>query len=326
MTYTPTLRDKTKALSFAADRCVILLLPIVWSVYAYGIRALFITLISVIFATAFAFGVKAALKQKADLFTLLDTAVSGAVFAFTLPVSVPYYIPMLGGILSAVPSLWLSEGRKPFFGGFFAAAAVRTVFPKLLFRATQAFMYISPWLFNPAEADINSFRTYTPLQLLAQGKVSSGTLWDQFYGTVSGNIGEISFMLLLFGCIFLLVRKKMRWHAPVSFLFVLCLVTLIFPKGDNEAIFYMLVSLLSGGAMLTAVFAFSDTYSMPVTDIGKIVFGIGCAALTLLVRYLGIAEEGVYAAVVIMSAVTPVIDRYTLPVAYGRTKVKGGKK
>lgn len=326
MTYTPTLRDKTTALSFAADRCVILLLPLIWSVYAYGWRALFITLISVIFSVAFAFGAKAVLKQKADLFTLLDTAVSGAVFAFTLPVSVPYYIPMLGGALAAVPSLWLPEGRKPFFGGFFAAAAVRTFFSKLLSRATQAFVYVSPFIFNPTEADINSFRTYTPLQLLAQGKVSSGTLWDQFYGTISGNIGEISFMLLLLGCIFLLVRKKMRLHAPVAFVFVLCLVTLIFPKGDNEAIFFMLVSLLSGGVMLTAVFAFSDTYSMPVTDTGKIAFAVGTAALTVLIRYLGIAEEGVYAAVVIMGAITPIIDRYTLPVAYGRTKVKGGKK
>ena len=326
MTYSPTLQDKTKALSFAADRCVILLLPLVWSVYAYGARALFITFISVLFALAFALGVKGLQKQKADPFTLLDTAVSGAVVAFTLPVSVPYYIPMLGGILSALPSLWLPAGRKPVNGAFFAAATVRTLFPKLLSRATQAFVYISPWLFNPAEAGVNSFRTYTPLQLLAQGKVSSGTLWDQFYGTVSGNIGEISFMLLLLGCIFLLVRKKMRLHAPVAFAFVLCLVTLIFPKGDNEAIFFMLVSLLSGGAMLTAVFAFSDTYSMPVTDTGKLVFGVGTALLTVLIRYIGVAEEGVYAAVVIMSAVTPVIDRYTLPVAYGRTKVKGGKK
>lgn len=326
MTYSPTLQDKTKVLSFAADRCVILLLPLVWSVYAYGARALFITFISVLFALAFALGVKGLRKQKADPFTLLDTAVSGAVVAFTLPVSVPYYIPMLGGILSALPSLWLPAGRKPVNGAFFAAATVRTLFPKLLSRATQAFVYISPWLFNPAEADVNSFRTYTPLQLLAQGKVSSGTLWDQFYGTVSGNIGEISFMLLLLGCIFLLVRKKMRLHAPVAFAFVLCLVTLIFPKGDNEAIFFMLVSLLSGGVMLTAVFAFSDTYSMPVTDTGKLVFGVGTALLTVLIRYIGVAEEGVYAAVVIMSAVTPVIDRYTLPVAYGRTKVKGGKK
>ncbi len=326
MTYTPILRDKTSALSFAADRCVILLLPLVWSVYAYGVRALFITLISVIFALAFAFGIKALLKQKADLFTLSDTAVAGAVFAFTLPVSVPYYVPMLGGVLCALPSIWLPEGRKPVNGAFFAAATVRTLFPKLLSGATQAFTYVSPWLFSPSEADINSLRTYTPLQLLAQGKVSSGTLWDQFYGTVSGNIGEISFMLLLLGCVFLLVRKKMRWQAPVTFLSLLCLITLIFPKGDNEAIFYMLVSLLSGGSMLAATFAFSDSYSMPVTDTGKIAFGVGCAALTVLVRYLGAAEEGVYAAVVIMSAVTPLIDRYTLPVAYGRTKVKGGKK
>jgi electron transport complex protein RnfD len=188
-------------------------------------------LISVIFSVAFAFGAKAVLKQKADLFTLLDTAVSGAVFAFTLPVSVPYYIPMLGGVLAAVPSLWLPGGRKPFFGGFFAAAAVRTFFSKLLSRATQAFVYVSPFIFNPTEADINSFRTYTPLQLLAQGKVSSGTLWDQFYGTISGNIGEISFMLLLLGCIFLLVRKKNALTCPCGF--CLCFVSgyPYFPQG-----------------------------------------------------------------------------------------------
>ncbi len=326
MTYSPTLHSKTSTLSFSADRCVILLLPLVWSIYAYGVRALFITVISVLFSIAVLLGIKAALKQKVHPALILDTLVSAAVFSFTLPASVPYYIPMLGGALSAAPSLWLPEGRKPFFGGFFAAATVRTFFPKLLSRATQAFVYVSPWLFNPAEADINSLRTYTPLQLLAQGKVSSGTLWDQFFGTVSGNIGEISFMLLLAGCIFLLARKKMRWQAPVAFGIVLCLITLIFPKGDNEAIFFMLVSLLSGGGMLAATYAFSDTRSMPVTDTGKIVFGAGTAVLTVLIRYMGIAEEGVYAAVVIMGLLTPVIDRYTFPVAYGRTKVKGGKK
>lgn len=326
MTHSPSVHTSTAPVSFSADRCVILLLPLTWSVYAYGTRALFITLISVFFAAGAYILFSLALKRKIMPHILLDIAVSAAVFAFTLPVSVPYYVPMLGGVIAAIPSLWLPEGRKICFGGFLSAAAVRAFFPSLMSRATQAFTYLSPFVFSPTEADINSLRTYTPLQLLGQGKVSSGTLWDQFYGTVSGNIGEISFMLLLVGCIFLIARKKLRVHGPAVFLFTLSLITLIFPLGDSEAIFFMLVSLLSGGAMLAAVFAFSDTLSTPVTDMGKIVFAVGAAVITVLIRYLGASDEGVYAAVVIMNLLTPIIDRYTLPVAYGRTKVKGGKK
>lgn len=326
MTHSPSVHDNTTTISFSADRCVILLLPVVWSVYAYGIRALFITLVSVIFASAAYLLFCLALKKEILPHILMDIALSAAVFAFTLPVSVPYYLPMLGGVIAAVPSLWLPKGKKICFGGFLSAAAVRAFFPSLTSRAIQAFTYLSPWIFSPAESDINSLRTYTPLQLLSQGKVSSGTLWDQFYGTVSGNIGEISFMLLLIGCVFLICRRKMRVHGPAVFLFTLCIITLIFPAGDSEAIFFMLVSLLSGGAMLACTFAFSDTLTMPVTDMGKIAFAVGTAVLTVLIRYLGAAEEGVYGAVVIMNLLTPVIDRYTLPVAYGRTKVKGGKK
>lgn len=326
MTHSHSVHDNTTPVSFSADRCVVLLLPLVWSLYAYGTRALIITLISVLFAAGAYALTCLALKRKITPHIILDAAVSGAVFAFTLPVSVPYYLPMLGGVIAAVPSLWLPEGRKICFGGFLSAAAVRAFFPSLTGRATQAFTYLSPFIFSPGESDINSLRTYTPLQLLAEGKVSSGTLWDQFYGTISGNIGEISFMLLLIGCIFLVFRKKMRVHGPAVFLFTLCIITLVFPLGDSEAIFFMLVSLLSGGAMLAATYAFSDTLSLPVTDMGKIVFAVGAAVITVLIRYLGVSDEGVYGAIVIMNLLTPVIDRYTLPVAYGRTKVKGGKK
>lgn len=326
MSYSPAIYKNTSAFSFPADRCVALLPIIAWSVFAYGWRALFITVISVFFALAVYIPVTYAVKRQPLAYVVFDVILSAAVFSFTLPVSVPYYIPMLGGALAAVPSLWKPENRKVFFGGFFSAAAVRLLFPKLLDRATQAFEYVSPFLFSPAESDINSIRTYTPLQLLAKGKVSSGTLLDQLYGTISGNIGEISVILLLAGGIFLLARKKLRWQAPVSLLLTVGLVTLLLPEGDSEAIFFMLVSLLSGGIVLAAVFACSDDLSLPITGTGRIVFGIGAGLITLAVRYFTDSAEGIYAAVVIMGLLTPVIDRHTLPVAYGRTKIKGGKK
>lgn len=326
MNHSPAIYKNTSAISFPAERCITLIPVICWSVYAYGWRALFITLISLLFALVTYAAATKILKKDICAYSLMDTAISAAVFSFTLPASVPYYIPMLGGALAAIPSLWNTESGKPFFGGFFSAAAVRLLFPSLTDRATQAFMYISPWLFAPAESDINSLRTYTPLQLLGEGKVSSGTLADQFYGTVSGNLGEISVMLILAGGIFLMARKKLRWQAPVSLFLTVGLITLLFPTGDSEAIFFMLVSLLSGGIMLTAVFAFSDTLSMPITDTGKIVFGVGTGLITLAVRYFTDTTEGIYAAVVIMNMLTPLIDKHTLPVAYGRTKIKGGKK
>ena len=112
MTHSPSVHDNTTTISFSADRCVILLLPVVWSVYAYGIRALFITLVSVLFASVAYLLFCLALKKEIIPHIMMDIALSAAVFAFTLPVSVPYYLPMLGGVIAAVPSLWLPKGKK----------------------------------------------------------------------------------------------------------------------------------------------------------------------------------------------------------------------
>lgn len=326
MTYSPALHKGTSPWAFSADRCAVLLLPVGWGLYAYGLRSLFITVISVFFALGVYFVTSAVAKRTPALHVVLDVIISAAVFAFTLPVSVPYYIPMLGGALAAAPSLWMTSSRKMFFGGFLSAAAVRLAFPNIIAGTTRAFAYISPWAFSPATEDVSPLLTNTPLSLLAQDKVSSGTILDQLFGTVSGNIGEISCILLLIGGVFLILRKRMRLHGPISFLATLCFITLLFPRGDSEAIYYMLVSMLSGGVILSAVFVFSDNLSMPVTDMGKIVFGVGTGLITVTIRYFTDATEGVYSAVVIMGALVPLIDKYTRPIAYGRTKIKGGNK
>ncbi len=325
MTYTPALHENTSSASFYADKCIVLLPLIIWSVFAYGARASFITVISVIFALALYFAYIYALKKKPCLNTVLDIIVSACVAAFTLPVSVPYYLPMLGGIISALPSLFMQRGTKVLFGGFGAAAALRAFFSTLTARATRAFTYISPWLFSPSDKEIEPFRTYTPFQLLAQDKVSSGTVWDQFFGTVSGNIGEISGFLIVLGIVFLVLRRKMRILPSAAFVFTLGIITLVFPKGDSEAIFFMLVSLFSGGVMTVALFAFSDHMSLPITDSGKIAFALILAVLTATVRYIFPQYDGVYLAATVACLLTPITDKYTLPVAYGRTKVKKAK-
>lgn len=143
---------------------------------------------------------------------------------------------------------------------------------------------------------------------------------DAFFGNMGGSIGEISVLLLLAGGIFLLVKKIISWHIPVAYLGSFALLAWCFGGlRSGLPLFHgdVLLPLLTGGLVLGALFMATDMVSTPVTNPGRLVFGIGCGLLTFLLRYYGPLPEATSLAILLMNILTPTIDKYIRPRLYG---------
>ena len=148
------------------------------------------------------------------------------------------------------------------------------------------------------------------------------TVLEMFLGICPGSIGEISALALIAGGVYLLWRKVISARIPVAYLGTVAVLTLVFSK-TGDPISWMLYSLFSGGVMLGAIFMATDYATSPATAMGQIVYGIGCGALTVFFRYYGLYPEGVTYSILLMNAMTWIIDRYTAPRRFGTRK--GGK-
>ena len=135
------------------------------------------------------------------------------------------------------------------------------------------------------------------------------SLKSMFLGTIPGALGEVSALLLLIGGIYLIVRKVISWRIPVSFLGTVALLTLIFGHAGMSRFDWMLYNLLSGGLVLGAFFMATDYATSPVTLKGQLLYGAGCGAITVLIRYFGSNAEGVSYAILLMNLCAWAIDK-----------------
>jgi electron transport complex protein RnfD len=159
--------------------------------------------------------------------------------------------------------------------------------------------------------------TGVPLAEAMHGAYDSLAL---FVGSVPGSMGETSSLLILVGGIFLLTLRIISWHIPVSMLAALAILASIFNAIDPDQYPNALYHLLSGATMLAAFFIATDLVTSPVTARGQILFGAGCGALIFIIRTWANYPEGAGFAVLLMNAVTPLIDHYIKPRIYGRTR------
>ncbi|MDD3530527.1 MAG: RnfABCDGE type electron transport complex subunit D [Gallionellaceae bacterium] len=161
---------------------------------------------------------------------------------------------------------------------------------------------------------------------LARGVDLTHSLPDQFdlagavWGSRTGSLGETAAVFLLAGGLLLIARRVITWHAPVAMLLGVAVPALVAHAVDPARFLAVWPHLLSGGLMLGAFFIATDPVTSPNTGPGQFVFGLGCGLLTWLIRTFGGYPEGVAFAVLLMNAVTPVIDRYVRPRIYGRDR------
>lgn len=339
MSSAPHIRAEENTRSIMMDVIIALVFPLIMAVYFFGWRALSLTGISVLSCIFFErLGNRLAKKEKTT--GDLSAVVTGMILALTLPVATPLWIPALGGAFAVIVVKQLYGGPgKNFLNPALTARAFLLSFPSLIS------LYTKPSLTSgalPIFADISTesispdfIASVTPLGKMklgilpgvsmGSGDVVSG-LRDVVVGNVAGAIGEVSAVVIVAAAIYLLVRRVISWHIPVSFVGTVAALTLLFPRGGNPAWLWMLYSVCSGSLLFGAAFMATDYTTSPVTSRGKLVYGALCGVLTVLIRYFGKHEDGVIYAILVMNCATAVVDRYIRPRRFGVIKTKRKEK
>ena len=294
----PHVRGKQSTGSIMYQVAAALVPTTAFGVYHFGLHALYIVLISVVSAMIWEFLFQKIAHQKV---TALDGSalVTGLLLGLNLPPTVPLWIPVLG---SAFAIIFV----KQFFGGI----GQNFMNPAL---GARCFLLIS-FTEIMSNYQVDGVSGATPLALLAQGeKVSLRRL---FLGFTGGTIGEVSTVAILLGAIYLLIRKIISWEIPVMYLGFFVIFELIFGSQPGN-ISFAAAQLCSGGLMLGAFFMATDYVTSPITKKGKILYGALLGILTGILRTFGASAEGVSYAIILGNLLVPLIEKLTIPKAFG---------
>lgn len=305
---------------------IIALVPaVLMSVYNFGWGAIYVIGLAVGFCVGIEYLIAKYLLQRPHSIYDGSAIITGMLLAFNVPSNLPWYMILIGSLVA------IGIGKMS-FGGLgnnpFNPALVGRVFLLLSFPVAM-----TSW---PKAGDwsLDAVTSATPLGIVKDGLRSGESLptlmqqmpsySDFFFGFQGGSLGEMSAFALVIGLIYMLYRKIITWHIPVSMLLTIAIMTGIFwwidPTRYADPVFH----LLTGGVMLGAVFMATDYVTSPFTHRGMIIFGVGIGVLTVLIRLFGNYPEGVSFAILIMNAFVPMINRYAKEPRYGAGKPKQG--
>ena len=323
-TSNPHIRSNETTQTIMRDVIVAMLPALVFACVRFGARALALTAVSVV-ACVFWEWLYRKLMKKHQTVGDLSAVVTGMLLAFVSPVTMPYWMAVVGAFFAIIIV-------KQLFGGI----GKNFVNPALAGRAFLVGSYagvMTTWI-DPAAgkaplmgstADIVT--AATPMAYLKvgdmEGLVSQYSVSDMFIGMCGGSMGEVSALALLVGGAYLIYRKVIGWQIPVAYIGTVAVLSFLFPK-TGSGIEFMLYSVFGGGLFLGAIFMATDYVTSPVTKKGQLVFGIGCGLFTVLIRYFGSYNEGVCYSIMVMNLLVPLIDKYTKPTRFG--VVKSDKK
>lgn len=315
----PHARRKITTSMVMRDVLIALFPTTVWGIYVFGLRAALIVLTSVLSCVLFEALTQLALRRPITV-SDCSAAVTGLLLGLNLSPAVPLYVPVVGAAFAIVVVKQLYGGLGKNIVNPALAARV------FLMMAWAGAMSIYPAAYDRMGLGADAVASATPLISLKAGELPAESLLDLFLGRNGGCIGEISVLMLLIGGAYLLIRRVISWHIPVAFLGTVALLTLLFPQGGLGGVEFMLHSLCSGGLMLGAFFMATDYVTSPVTAVGRLIFGVGCGALVVFLRYFSGYNEGVSFAILIMNALVWYLDMFTKPRVFGRARrvKKGG--
>ena len=317
MTASPHIKSPVKTKNIMADVIIALMPALIWSVYVFGLRALTITLVSVISCVLFEFLYRKIMK-KSNTAGDLSAAVTGMLLAFSLPVSVPLWIPVIGAFFAIVivKQLYGGIGKNIVNPALSARVFLFISYPGELVAYTVPFEKL-PSLKISTALNEDIIASATPLAELKEGNLPDSDTISCLVGEIAGCIGEVSAILLLIGGLYLIFKKIITWHIPVTFLATVAILSVLFPAGEITALDFMTYQLSTGGLMLGAIFMATDYVTSPATNKGKIIFGIGCGLITVFIRFFGGYPEGVSFAILIMNLFVWYLDKGTKPVRFG---------
>lgn len=308
----PHVQSKETTKSIMWNVVIALLPALLVGIYYFGFRVLSLTLVSVAACLLFEWLIQKFLIKGKETISDGSAVITGMLLAFNLPSDVPSYIVVIGAFVA------IAVGKMT-FGGLgknpFNPALVGRVFLFLSFPTDVA---KSEWptpqpLFGSPLTD--ALTGPTPLAFLGANNPEGLDALQLFLGSTGGSFGEVAAIAILLGGIYLLIRKVITWHIPVSFIVSAGLFAgILWLCGITVNPVY---HLLAGGLMLGAVFMATDMVTSPITKTGQIIFGVGCGLLTILFRCFGPMPEGVSFAILIMNALTPLINKMCKPKRFG---------
>lgn len=238
---------------------------------------------------------------KEDTTDDLSAVVTGLLLGLNLPADTPLW-------QAAVGSLFAIVLVKCMFGGI----GCNLVNPAITARV---FMLVAFSSLAKPSFPVDSIATATPLVDLADGK--SVDLLDLFLGNIGGAIGETCKLALLIGGIYLILRRVIYWHLPVTYIGTVFVLSLII---KDFSLVEALSQVLSGGLIIGAFFMATDYVTSPATPKGKVIFGVGAGIITVIIRFWGVYPEGVSFAILLMNILNPYINVWSRRKLFGRAK------
>ena len=303
--------------SLMLDVLIALVPALCAAVFFFGPRALIATAISVAACEIFEFGYRK-LLHKTQTNGDLSAAVTGVLLAFVCPVTLPYWMLIIGDFFAIVVV-------KQLFGGlgknFLNPALAGRAFLMLCYPVAMTTWAVpGEWAGLVSASDAVTGATPLSVDFMHSGVLPTASLQDMLVGNIGGCMGEVSAILLLVGGIYLIARGVIRIQVPVAFIGTVAVLTFLFPQGGNDRLTWMLYELLGGGLFLGAFFMATDYVTSPTSSLGEVVYGIGCGLLTVFIRYFGGYPEGVSYAILIMNVCVWFIDQVCKPSRFGMTK------
>ena len=281
------------------------------SLYCFGLGALIVTATSVLACVIFEYLIQRFLMKKEPTLCDGSAILTGVLLAFNVPSNLPIWIILIGALAA------IGIGKMSFGGlgnNIFNPALVGRVFLLISFPA-QMTTWPVPDVFPMTYTDAETGATI--LSSLHEGGAALPSLLDMLIGHIGGSLGEVSAIALLLGFAFLLWKKIITWHIPVSILATVFVFTGILYLINPVAYVSPMVHLLSGGLLLGSIFMATDYVTSPMSKNGMIVYGIGIGLLTSVIRIFGSYPEGMSFAILIMNAFTPLINSYIKPKHFG---------
>ena len=276
------------------------------ALYYFGVGALAVSVIAIASCIGFeAFIQRFVLKTKVSI-SDGSAALTGLLLAMNLPSNLPWWMVIIGSMAA------IGLGKMCYGGlgnNLFNPALVGRVFLLISFPAAMTVWPI-PEPFSMAYMDAQT--AATPLSLMKFDQMLPPIL-STIVGNEGGSMGEVSAIALLLGGLFLMWKKVITWHIPVSILATVAVFTGIMHLVDPIAYENPLWHLCSGGLLLGAIFMATDYVTSPMTTRGQLLYGVGIGLITVVIRLWGSYPEGVSFAILLMNAATPLIDKYILP-------------
>jgi electron transport complex protein RnfD len=307
---------------------IIALVPaFITSVIFFGIGAIITTAVAVISCVTVEYLMQRFVFRKPVSITDGSAALTGLLLALTLPSNVPAYMIVIGSIMAigVAKMTFGGLGNNPFNPALFGRAFMFISFPG----------HMSTWPVPAGFATgyFDAVTGATPLAFIKEGiknGASISELMDKIpssvellLGKLGGSIGEVSAIALLIGFIYLLYKRIITWHIPVSVIGSLALFTFILRLSNPDVYACPTFHILAGGVLLGAIFMATDYVTSPMNPKAMIIYGCGIGILTAIIRIWGAYPEGVMFAILIMNAFVPLLNAYIKPKKFGE-EVKNG--